>query len=170
MSQCRLHMLTLPRDAEGKLPPIHPTLIHNGDDAVLVDPGCSGQLPALEAALRAAGMDPGRLTRVIITHHDHDHVGALAALKRACPGVQALASAGETPYIEGREKSLRLAQAEALFDALPEADKPAALASIRKLLAYDIERVVCHHGGVVEGNATPGGIRQALLTALAGAA
>lgn len=243
MSQPRLRMLTLPRDAEGKLPPIHPTLVFDDRDAVLIDPGCAGMTPAVLAALRAAGLDPARLTRVVITHHDHDHMGALAALARACPRVRVAASPGQTPFIEGREKSPRLVQAEAAYDGLPEAEKPAslafqkiaaavepahvddqlrggdvlpccggmevldtpghmpghlslfvraratlvagdaltaeagrlgppnphftmdmpaALASLRRLAGRDdIRRVICHHGGMVEGD-----IRQAILDAL----
>jgi len=137
----RTVMLTLPRDAEGKLPPIHPTLIHDGTDAVLVDPGCSGMLPAVEAALHGLGVDPARLTCVFITHHDHDHMGALGALLRACPQVRVAASPEQAPYIEGRKKSLRLAQAEAAFDSLPEAEKPAALAFQKLVAAVEPVRV-----------------------------
>lgn len=133
MDQCRLHMLTLPRDAEGK-PPIHPTLVFDDGDAVLVDPGCAGMTPAVLAALREVGLDPARLTRIVITHHDLDHMGALAELVRACPRARVAASPEQTPYIEGRKKSPRLAQAEALFDSLPEAQRPAARA-FQKIVA-----------------------------------
>jgi glyoxylase-like metal-dependent hydrolase (beta-lactamase superfamily II) len=236
----QLDVLALPRDP---LPPLHPVLLRGGGETVLVDCGCTGFLPLVQAAMKVVGADLAQLTRVFITHHDHDHMGALAALKRACPGAQVLASAEQQPYIEGRLKSLRLAQAEALFPSLPEdrkpealrfqqvvgavepvrvdatgadgeafpwcggievvatpghmpghislyaresrtliagdalvaangrlgtanpqysLDMPQALASMRKLLDYDLARVVCYHGGVVEGD-----IRQAVLDALA---
>jgi len=240
MSQ--LDVLAIPRDPEGKLPPLHPVLLHDEEEMVLVDCGCTGFLPLLQNAAKAKGIDLARLTRVFITHHDHDHMGALAALKRACPSVQVLASAEDAPYIQGERKSMRLTQAESLFDSLPEErkadalafqrtvaavepvrvdapvrdrdafpwcggleviatpghmpghislyvreshtliagdaltaadgklglanpqytlDMPQALASVRKLLDYDIDRVICYHGGMIEG-----GIRQALCEAL----
>jgi len=136
MSQ--IDILPLSRDPEGKLPPIHPVLLRGEREMLLVDCGCAGQLPLLEASLRAVGADPGRLTRVFITHHDH--IGALAALTRAHPAVQVLASPTQTPCIEGREKSLRLAQAEALFPALPEAERPAARLFQRTLASVEPAR------------------------------
>jgi len=239
-----LDVLTIPRDS---LPPLHPTLLRDAAETVLVDCACAGQLPLLEAAIRTAGADPARITRVFITHHDHDHMGCLAALKRLCPDARVLASAGQRPYIEGRRKSLRLEQAEALFPTLPEErraealrfqrmvaavepvrvddaaedgavfpwcgglevvatpghmpghislyarehrtliagdaltaaagrlgpanpqftlDPPQALASMRRLLDYDIARVVCHHGGAVAGD-IPRALREALGDAAA---
>jgi glyoxylase-like metal-dependent hydrolase (beta-lactamase superfamily II) len=240
-----LDVLVIPRDPEGKLPPLNPVLLHDEQEFVLVDCGCTGFLPLVEKAARAKGLDLARLTRVVITHHDHDHMGALAALKRSCPQVQVLASAEQAPYIEGQSKSLRLLQAETILATLPpeqEAkreetlafrrivaavepvpvdafvtdgqvfpwcggieviatpghmpghislyarasrtliagdaltvvdgrlapanpkftfDPAQARASIQKLLRYDIDQVVCYHGGMVEGD-----IRQALRDAL----
>ena len=59
----------------------------------------------------------------MLTHQDDDHVGAAAALKAKYPALQVLASPEEAPYIEGRKKNLRLQQAEALQDLLPEERK-----------------------------------------------
>ena len=50
-------------------------------------------------------------------------MGAAAALKAKYPALQVLASPEEAPYIEGRKKNLRLQQAEALQDLLPEERK-----------------------------------------------
>jgi glyoxylase-like metal-dependent hydrolase (beta-lactamase superfamily II) len=104
---------------EGGQQTLFPTLLLDGSDAVLVDCGYPGFLPRLEAALRAVGASPADLTAVVITHHDDDHMGALAQLKRACPQVRVLAGAEEAPYISGEKKSLRLIQAEALQPTLP---------------------------------------------------
>lgn len=59
----------------------------------------------------------------MLTHQDDDHMGAAAALKAKYPALQVLASPEEAPYIEGRKKNLRLQQAEALQDLLPEERK-----------------------------------------------
>ena len=105
---------------------IFPVLVFDEEEMVLIDCGYPGFLPVIEAAAKAEGIDIGRLTKIIITHHDFDHMGALAAFKRAYPGIQLLSSAGEESYISGREKSLRLQQAEALYPALPEEQKEGA--------------------------------------------
>lgn len=104
---------------EGARQTLFPTLLLDGSDAVLIDCGYPGFLPRLEEALHAVGVSPADLTAVVITHHDDDHMGALAQLKRAYPQVRILAGAEEAPYISGEKKSLRLIQAEALQPTLP---------------------------------------------------
>lgn len=104
---------------EGARKSLFPTLICHGQDLILVDCGYPGFLPLLEAAMRAKCLSPDDLTHVVITHHDDDHMGALAELLDAYPGIQVLAGAEQAPYISGREKSLRLQQAEALQPSLP---------------------------------------------------
>jgi glyoxylase-like metal-dependent hydrolase (beta-lactamase superfamily II) len=47
---------------------------------VLVDCGYTDFLPKLEQAANEKGVDFSALTRIIITHHDHDHMGSLAAM------------------------------------------------------------------------------------------
>ena len=58
---------------------IYPTLLCSGGGAVLADCGYAGFLPFIEDAMQASGLSPEALTGVIVTHHDHDHMGALAA-------------------------------------------------------------------------------------------
>lgn len=92
---------------------LFPTLLLDGAQAVLVDCGYPGSLPLLEAALRPLGLRAADLTGVFLTHHDDDHVGGLAQLKRAVPHLPVMTGAEEAPYLSGARKSLRLAQAEA---------------------------------------------------------
>lgn len=61
--------------------------------------------------------------KIIITHHDYDHMGALAEFKRKYPKVKVLASEEDVPYIDGSKKSLRLQQAENIYDSLSENEK-----------------------------------------------
>lgn len=80
-----------------------------------------------------------QLTKIIITHHDHDHMGALREIKERYPAVEILCSKEEAPYITGQRKSLRLQQAEAVQDTLPESEMEGGklfqsfIASIRKV-------------------------------------
>ena len=99
---------------------IYPAALCSDEDVYLVDCGYAGFLPLIEDAMRGAGLEPGALAGVIITHHDHDHMGSLAALRAKYPRVKVYASAVEAEYISGRRKALRLEQAEALQPALPE--------------------------------------------------
>lgn len=76
------------------LDPIHgPTLF---------DTGLPGQLDLLAAALAEAGLALDDIRRVIVTHHDIDHIGSLHDLyERNGPAV--IAHAVEAPFIDGSE-------------------------------------------------------------------
>ncbi|NLU24857.1 MAG: MBL fold metallo-hydrolase [Clostridiales bacterium] len=102
---------------------IHHVVLLDDKDIVLIDCGYMGFLPNIETALLDNGIEPSALTKVLITHHDHDHVGSLFDLKKKYPHVQIVASAGEANYINGTLKSLRLEQAEMLQSILPETQK-----------------------------------------------
>jgi glyoxylase-like metal-dependent hydrolase (beta-lactamase superfamily II) len=102
---------------------IFPAIISDEQEMVLIDCGYSGFLPLLKDAAEKEGLEFNKLTKVIITHHDFDHMGALAQIKKEYPNIKILASVEEEKYISGKEKSLRLQQAEALYDQLPESEK-----------------------------------------------
>jgi glyoxylase-like metal-dependent hydrolase (beta-lactamase superfamily II) len=60
---------------------IQPLLVRDGDRLVLIDTGAGGQMGTegkLLASLRAAGVEPGQVTDVLISHAHGDHVGGLA--------------------------------------------------------------------------------------------
>lgn len=98
---------------------IHPVLLSDDSHRVLIDCGYVGSLPKIEDALQKSGVPPQEITHVILTHQDHDHIGAAAAFKRKFPSVKIMASTIEAPYISGSQKSLRLEQAERLQRMLP---------------------------------------------------
>ena len=97
---------------------IHPVVLKDDNEMILIDCGYIGFMPIIEDALREKNLDCNQLTKIVITHHDHDHMGALADFKQKYPNVKIVASEIEAPYIEGKKKSLRLQQAEALQDIL----------------------------------------------------
>ncbi len=121
-----VYMLTLDGD-KGK---IYPTLILDGDDALLVDAGFPGYYDALCQALAEAGVTPGGITRLLFTHQDMDHIGCVREIREAAPDVRVLAHAAEAPYIEGTATPVKLAKMEAYGDALPDEQK-AFLATFR---------------------------------------
>ena len=98
----------------------HPVLLLSEKDVVLVDcgyPGFSGQIAA---GMREKGIAPERLTKILLTHQDDDHMGAAFELLQKYPHIQIVASRVESPYISGQKKNLRLEQAEQLQKLLSE--------------------------------------------------
>ena len=76
---------------------IHPVVVKNDDSMLLIDCGYTGFLPNLEAEMHLKGLDCRNLTHVLITHQDHDHMGALAELKVKYPHILVVASEKESP-------------------------------------------------------------------------
>ena len=126
----KAHTLKVSVEAYGSVNTIYPALIENGEELILIDCGYIGCLPAIEEAIKTAGFSPEDLTAVVITHHDHDHMGALAALKEKYPHVKVLCHEAEAPYVSGEIKSLRLSQAEARQPTLTEEEKAFGLSYI----------------------------------------
>jgi glyoxylase-like metal-dependent hydrolase (beta-lactamase superfamily II) len=102
---------------------IHPVILLNDSEMVLVDCGYRGFLPNIEEAMRAKNLDFSKLNKILITHHDYDHMGALAAFKLKYPAIEVVASHIEAPYITGEKKALRLEQAESIQKTLPDEQK-----------------------------------------------
>lgn len=98
---------------------IYPVILNSENEMVLIDCGYSNFLPMLEQVSNKMNIDFTKLTKVVITHHDHDHMGSLAAIKDKYPNINIIAHEKDVPYIEGVEKSLRLRQAEQIQLTLP---------------------------------------------------
>ena len=62
-------------------------LLAGGDELALIETGPASTLPALRAGIWAAGFDPARLTRLLVTHIHLDHSGAAGVLTRDLPDV-----------------------------------------------------------------------------------
>lgn len=115
---------------------IYPTLLKDNNELILIDCGYPDSVAKIEDEMNKIGLSLSQLTKIIITHHDHDHMGALREIKERYPAVEILCSKEEAPYITGQRKSLRLEQAE----------------SICNLQNYDIEKIICYHGGLYDSN------------------
>ena len=102
---------------------IHPVVLKDNNEMILVDCGYTGFMPIIEDAFKSENLDCNQLTKILITHHDHDHMGALADFKEKYPNIEIIASEIEAPYISGEKKSLRLEQAEELQNNLSEEQK-----------------------------------------------
>jgi glyoxylase-like metal-dependent hydrolase (beta-lactamase superfamily II) len=100
---------------------IYPTLLWDEKTVTLVDTGFPGMLPHLQEAMEKAGVPFARLDQVIITHHDIDHIGCLAGIRRELGSrVKVLSSQDEIPYISGEKRPLKLAQFDENLASLPD--------------------------------------------------
>lgn len=121
-----VHVLEIEFSFGGKKDRLYPVVLQSGEELLLVDCGYEGFLPLIESAMTAKGLRLSQLTGIIVTHHDIDHMGGLHEMREALPEVVIYAAAAEAPFIDGSRKSLRLQQAEDMYDLLPEDQKAGA--------------------------------------------
>lgn len=126
-------VLEVPFDNAGNKDALYPAVLHNKTEVVLVDCGYPGFMPLIDTALHQHNFSLQQLTGIIITHADIDHLGALYAIKKACPHIKVYSSVVEEKYINGKEKSPRLVQAEDMQASLPEDRRAGALQFIAML-------------------------------------
>lgn len=142
-----VHLLDIEFEQNGQKQIISPVLLHDDNHTILIDCGYPDFLPLLEKAAQKHGILLESLTAVIVTHHDMDHIGSLAALKRTYPQIEIIAYESEVPYLAGSKKSLRIEQAEATLDDLSSEERPHAEAFIRFLESIEpahVDRTVTH--------------------------
>lgn len=141
------HLLDIEFEYNGQKQVITPILLQDEFDTILIDCGYPDFMPLIEEAANRHNVALDSMTKLIVTHHDMDHMGSLAALKRAYPHIEIVAYELEAPYIEGAKKSLRLEQAESTFDALTDEAKPYAEQFIRLLQSIEpvaVDRTVAN--------------------------
>lgn len=127
-----IEVLDLRMDLFGAPSYVHPTLLWDENDAVLIDAGFPGQLEQLREAIEQAGVPLGRLTRLIVTHQDIDHIGGISALLALNDRIEVLAHEQEKPYIAGEKQLIklgpeRMAQFSERLSSLPEERRKAVL-------------------------------------------
>ena len=96
-------------------------VIWDEQDVVLVDTGLPMMQTVIKTALEELGIPFARLNRVIITHHDTDHLGSLPELLNTAQKITVMAHALEKPFIEGTEHLL--VKIEKPIQSLPPAQQ-----------------------------------------------
>jgi glyoxylase-like metal-dependent hydrolase (beta-lactamase superfamily II) len=97
-----VEMLELPIEMMGNRGLIHPTVVWDEDDFVLVDTGVPGSAGPTREACERAGAPHDRLNHIILTHDDIDHIGGLGDIAKDATGpVEILAHQAEVASIEG---------------------------------------------------------------------
>ncbi|MCP1224387.1 MBL fold metallo-hydrolase [Sebaldella sp. S0638] len=127
--------------SSGKKNFIYPTLIKYKNELILIDTGYPNMISKLEKAFQNNGESFSNLTRIWITHHDHDHIGSLHAIREKYPHIKVYAGAGEVPYIEGREIPLRMKQAVELQTHLSEEEQNEGLIFQKYLKSVEPDKV-----------------------------
>lgn len=112
---------------------IHPVILKDEKEMILIDCGYKHFLSLIKKAAEERAINLNKLTKIIITHHDFDHMGSLAEFKREYSNLAIISSYDDEKYISGKVKSLRLQQAELLHDFLPQNEKKDA-ENFQKLL------------------------------------
>ncbi len=123
LKMSKINVLDVFFNFSGQSDAIHPVILEDENEMILIDCGYPNFLSLMEEAALAEKINIKNLSKIIITHHDYDHMGALAEFKRKYPKVKVLASEEDAPYIDGSKKSLRLEQAENIYDSLSENEK-----------------------------------------------
>jgi len=70
---------------------------------ILIDCGYPKCLCLIEDIAISNGVDIKKLSKIIITHHDFDHMGSLAEFKRKYPNIEILSSKEDEIYVSGKK-------------------------------------------------------------------
>ena len=110
MVQLGSGITTIQLSAANSSNPFIPTILWDDQDVILIDTGIPGQLELIRAAFQELSIPFEKLSKIIITHQDMDHIGSLPALVQALGDqVQVLAHetavailTGETPLVKSK--------------------------------------------------------------------
>jgi glyoxylase-like metal-dependent hydrolase (beta-lactamase superfamily II) len=61
----------------------HVYVVDGGDELVMIDAGFGPGTEEILTAMREDGLDPSRVSRIVVTHYHADHAGGCAALVAA---------------------------------------------------------------------------------------
>ena len=123
-----IEMIEIPMNIMGRNSTIYPTLIWDADTVILVDAGIMGTLPVIKKAMEDADVPFERLTKIIVTHQDIDHIGGIKNILNELDEVKVLAHEEDKPYIQGEKKLVRLnSNFMDRINALPEEEREKVL-------------------------------------------
>jgi glyoxylase-like metal-dependent hydrolase (beta-lactamase superfamily II) len=122
--------LKLDYDNGGRIFTVYPTIIFDEHQMVMIDCGYPGHLPKIQELALMQGIDLNRLSKIIVTHNDIDHMGALAAFKKTYPHIEIIASHLQAQYITGEQTTIRLQLAQHAYRQA----QPHRRAALKKLI------------------------------------
>jgi glyoxylase-like metal-dependent hydrolase (beta-lactamase superfamily II) len=150
-----IEMLELKMNMMGQQRVIHPTLIWDDNEAVLVDTGIPGQLAEIREAMEKAGVPFNKLSKVILTHQDIDHIGGMPEILNALgKNIEVLAHEVDRPYIQGEKELIKFKFIKQRVENLPEEQRKATEALLANPPKASVDRTVTdgeilpHNGGI----------------------
>lgn len=133
-----IKMLELTMNSMGETNVIHPTLIWDEENMILIDTGYPGQINAIRECIEKAGVSFEKLNKIFITHQDIDHIGSLSKILEETENkIDVYASAVEKPFIQGEKMILKITP-EAISKAL-ELLPPEIPEDFRKAFKFRLE-------------------------------
>jgi glyoxylase-like metal-dependent hydrolase (beta-lactamase superfamily II) len=126
-----IYMMELTMNMGGIESVIHPTLIWDDNNVILVDAGLPGGLSGIQEEMSKAGVSYGKLEKIIITHQDMDHIGGLPEIiKESDHKIEVIAHEDDKPYIQGEKKLNKMtpehmAQLQEQLKSMPEEQRNA---------------------------------------------
>jgi glyoxylase-like metal-dependent hydrolase (beta-lactamase superfamily II) len=126
-----VEMMELSMNMGGIQSSIHPTLIWDDNNVILVDAGLPGGLPDIKEEMSKAGVSFDKLDKIIITHQDMDHIGGLPdILSESDHEIKVLAHEEDKPYIQGEKRLNKITperreQLEKQLKSMPEEQRNA---------------------------------------------
>lgn len=123
-----IEVLELPANTMGRETTIYPTLIWDNDTIVLIDAGMPYSSSEIKMAIEDAGVPFERLSKIIVTHQDIDHIGGIKSILNELPDVKVIAHKEDKPYIQGEKKLIRLnSNLMERLNSLPEEEREKVL-------------------------------------------
>ena len=137
-------IITLTQKRVIKPEAVHPVALEEDGRIVLADCGDPELAYSLMDEMRSEGLAPERITHIIITHHDLDHMGGLSQFRDAIPDVIIMATAVQAEYICGHSRWLRLQHEDAQYlSAPPERRIPSGRVRAAQYMSFLPARVDC---------------------------
>lgn len=99
----KLNVLEINFELNGVVDSIYPVILRDDKEMILIDCGYPDFLALIEDCASKNNIDLDELTKLIITHHDFDHMGSAADLKSKYPNIKILSSSKDEKYINGKE-------------------------------------------------------------------
>lgn len=93
-------------------------ILVRGGEAAVVDTGVEGSEDAIEASLRAIGLDWAAVGHVILTHNHADHAGSASAVLERAAGSAGYAGAADIPGITTPRELTAVNDGDRVFDLL----------------------------------------------------
>ncbi|WP_246021598.1 MBL fold metallo-hydrolase [Paenibacillus zeisoli] len=119
-------MLSLTFQAGDQTMVIHPVVVYDNEQMVLIDTGFPGSRDLILKQISEAGLSPEKLNAIILTHQDADHIGSLPQfLENSSKRPKVYAHKEDQPYIEGEKPLIKLSpeRREIILGLLSEQDR-----------------------------------------------